>query len=54
MLTLVYDEIIHENTKVSEFCPVPPDVLLGYISELADIFQYTSIYRVRFISTCKT
>jgi hypothetical protein len=53
MLTLSHDGIIHENVKVPEFYRVAPDVLLGYISEIADIFQYTSIYYVRLNSTRK-
>jgi len=54
MLTLSHDGIIHENMKAPEFYRIPPKVMLGYISEIADIFQYTSIYRVRLNSTCKT
>jgi hypothetical protein len=34
----------HENMKVPGFCRVTPDVLLGFIYEITEIFQYTSIY----------
>jgi hypothetical protein len=38
MLTVSHDGIIHENTKVPEFYQVPPKVMLGYFSEIADFF----------------
>jgi len=44
MLTLSHDKKIHENMKVPGFYRVTPDVLLVFISEIADIFQYIYIY----------